>query len=172
MAGDLVLINETIVSTSTATVSLTGIDSTFDIYKVVYNNLTTDTDNKQVRLRFTVSGTADSSSNYDYAYKDIRSANAFADVSDTDSAEFRHNAIGTSTSETSNGVLYLFNFSNSSINSFYTLEETMLSLVPEARGRQGSGMLTVTQATDGVVFFLQDSANFTAGTFKLYGLKK
>ena len=69
MAGDLVLINETIVSTSTATVSLTGIDSTFDIYKVVYNNLTTDTDNKQVRLRFTVSGTADSSSNYDYALK-------------------------------------------------------------------------------------------------------
>tara|TARA_A100001515_G_C4574462_1_gene210861 strand:+ start:1101 stop:1619 length:519 start_codon:yes stop_codon:yes gene_type:complete len=172
MAGSLVLIQETTVSTSTATVSLVGIDSTFDVYKVVYNNLTTDTDNKQVRLRFTVSGTADSSSNYDYAYKDIRSANTFADVSDTDSSEFRHNAIGTGTSETSNGVLHLFNFSNSSINSFYTLEETMVSLVPEARGRQGAGMLTVNQATDGVVFLLQDSANFTAGTFKLYGLKK
>ena len=172
MSGSLVLIQETVVSTSTATISLVGIDSTFDVFKVVYNNLTTDTDNKQVRLRFTASGTADNSSNYDYSYKDLRSANSFADVQQANGTEFRHNAIGTGTSETSNGVLYLFNFNSSSEFSFYTLEETMVSLVPETRGRQGGGVLTVTQATDGVVFLLQDSANYTAGTFKLYGLAK
>ena len=172
MAGSLVLIQETTVSGSTALVTLVGIDSTFNVYKLIYNNLTTDTDNKQVRLRFTVSGTADSSSNYDYAYKDLRSSNSFANVNQVNGAEFRHNAIGTGTSETSNGVLYLFNFSNSSEQSYYTLEETMVSLVPESRGRQGGGTLTVAQSTDGVSFFLQDSANFTAGTFKLYGLVK
>ena len=174
MAGSLIKIDEEIVTSAVASVTLGGSDwdNSYNVYKVVYNNLTTDTDNKQVRLRFTVSGTADSSSNYDYAYKDIRSANTFADVSDTNSSEFRHNAIGTGTSETSNGIIYLFNFNNSSEFSFYTLEETMVSLVPESRGRQGGGTLTVAQLTDGVSFLLQDSANFTAGTFKLYGLKK
>ena len=172
MAGSLVLIQETTVSSSTATVSLTGIDSTFDVYMVKYNNLTTDTNNRQVRLRFSASGTADSSSNYDYGYLDIRSANTYSEVASANDTLFRHNAIGTSTSETSNGTLYLFNFNNSSEFSFYTLEETMMSSVPEARGRQGGGVLTVAQQTDGVVFLLEASANFTAGSWKLYGLLK
>ena len=38
MAGSLILIQETTVSTSVASVSLTGIDSTFNVYKVVYDN--------------------------------------------------------------------------------------------------------------------------------------
>ena len=172
MAGSLIKIDEEIVTSAVASVSLLGIDSTYDVYMVKYNNLTTDTDNRQVRLRFTVSGTSDSSANYDGAYKDLRAATSFANVSQLNFAEFRHNAIGTGTSETSNGILYLFNFNNASEYSFYTLEETMVSLVPEARGRQGGGVLTVAQATDGVYFFLEGSANYTAGTFTLYGLKK
>ena len=172
MAGSLIKIDEEIVSSAVASVTLTGIDSTYDVYMVKYNNLTTDTDNRQVRLRFTVSGSADTSANYDRATKGLRSNNPFANVANTNYAEFRHNAIGTGTSETSNGILYLFNFNNASEYSFYTVEETMVSLVPEARGIQGGGVLTVAQATDGVYFFLESSANYTAGTFTLYGLKK
>jgi len=172
MSGSLIKIDEEIVTSAVASVTLTGIDSTYDVYMVKYNNLTTDTDNRQVRLRFTVSGTADTSANYDYAYKDLRTSTSFSNVSQTNDGEFQHNAIGTGTSETSNGILYLFNFNNASEYSFYTVEETMVSLVPEARGRQGGGVLTVAQATDGVYFFLASSANYTAGKFTLYGLKK
>ena len=172
MAGSLVLIQETTVSSPVSSVSLIGTNSSeFDVYfvQVIGVEMSSQVD---MTIRFTVSGTADSSSNYDYGYLDIRSANTYAEVASANDTLFRHNAIGTDTSETSNGTLYLFNFNNSSEFSFYTLEETMLSSVPEARGRQGGGALTVAQATDGVVFLLEASANFTAGSFRLYGLRK
>ena len=52
MAGSLVLIQETTVSSSVASVSLTGIDSTFDVYKVVYDNLGQVNDNTNTSIRF------------------------------------------------------------------------------------------------------------------------
>ena len=39
MAGSLRKIDEEIVSSAVASVTLTGIDSTYDVYKVVINNL-------------------------------------------------------------------------------------------------------------------------------------
>ena len=172
MAGSLIKIDEEIVTSAVASVTLTGIDSTYDVYMVKYNNLTTDTDDKQVRLRFTVSGSDDSSSNYDFAHKDLRSTTTFANGNVTNDTQFRLNSIGTGTSETSNGILYLFNFNNASEYSFFTYEETMVDAGAAARGRQGGGVLTVAQATDGIYFFLAASANYTAGTFTLYGLAK
>ena len=59
MAGSLVLINEVTV-TSGATMTITGIDSTYDVYVLQFNDVVADTDNKDLRFRFTVSGTADS----------------------------------------------------------------------------------------------------------------
>jgi len=172
MAGSLIKIDEEIVTSAVASVTLTGIDSTYDVYMVKYNNVQPDTDVRSISLRVTESGTPNTTANYDYAYKDLRTSTSFSNVSQTNDGEFEHNAIGTGTSETSNGILYLFNFNNASEYSFYTVEETMVSLVPEARGRQGGGVLTVAQATDGVYFFLASSANYTAGKFTLYGLKK
>ena len=72
MAGSLVLIQETTVSTSVASVSLTGIDSTFNVYKVVYNNLGQVNDNTNTSIRFIdSSGTAISDSDYDVAQVNI-----------------------------------------------------------------------------------------------------
>ena len=70
MAGSLVKIAETTVSSAVASVTLTGIDSTYDVYMVRFNNVAPETDATNLRVRFTESGTPDSTSaNYDRAKK-------------------------------------------------------------------------------------------------------
>ena len=69
MAGSLIKIDEEIVSSATASVTLTGIDSTYDVYMFVANNVHSANDVVNPFLRFTASGTEDSSANYDYSFK-------------------------------------------------------------------------------------------------------
>ena len=62
MAGSLVLIQETTVSSGVSAVTLTGITSDFNVYKVIANNVQIDPDSQPVKKRFTVSGSAVTSS--------------------------------------------------------------------------------------------------------------
>lgn len=173
MAGSLIKIAETTVSSAVASVTLTGIDSTYDVYMVVYNNVQPDTDATNLNVRFTVSGTADSSSNYDRAFKKLSAISSFSDISSTNQDKLRTSGqnTGTGTSETANGIIYCFNFNNASEYSFITNEETSFGADTNTRGNQGGGVLTVAQACDGIQF-LFSSNNIDSGKFKLYGLRK
>ncbi len=62
MPGSLVKIDETTLSSPTASVTLTGIDSTYDVYMVRVSNVQPVTDNKNFLWRVTTSGTAQSDS--------------------------------------------------------------------------------------------------------------
>ena len=53
MAGSLIKIQETTVSSATASVSLVGIDSTYDVYKVVISKCVPVTDKTFLSLRAT-----------------------------------------------------------------------------------------------------------------------
>ena len=66
MSGSLKLIDEEVVSSNTATVSLTGINSTYDVYKVVISGVKVSSDDA-ISIRVTKSGSADDSANYDEA---------------------------------------------------------------------------------------------------------
>jgi len=169
MAGSLILIQETTVSSATASVSLVGIDTTFDVYMVTFNNVAPATDATNLRVRFTVSGTADSSSNYDRAVKKLNATASYGNTGSTNQDHLRTSSagIGTGTSEIDNGILYLFNFNNASEYSFITVEETLFSNAETHSGNQGGGVLTVTQACDGLQF-LMSSGNITSGLFTLY----
>ena len=173
MAGSLIKIAETTVSSATASVTLTGIDSTYDVYMVKYNNVQPETDAVNLNVRFTVSGTADSSSNYDRAFKKFQANASFSDTSSTNQDKLRTSGqnTGTGTSETTNGIIYCFNFNNASEYSFITSEETSYGADTNTRGNQGGGVLTVAQACDGIQFFFS-SGNIASGKFVLYGLKK
>lgn len=171
MAGSLVKIDEEIVSSAVASVTLTGIDSTYDVYMVRFNNLECDTDSENLEVRFTASGTPDTSSNYDRAMKDLRADSAFSNISSTNADNIGLDNIGTATGEQTNGIFYLFNFNNSSEYSFCTFETTGRNTNGALRGRQGGAVLTVAQATDGIQFFM-DVGNIDNGNFVLYGLKK
>ena len=57
MAGSLIKIDEEIVSSAVASVTLTGIDSTYDVYMVKIFGVYFATDKDSITMRVTTSGT-------------------------------------------------------------------------------------------------------------------
>tara|TARA_A100001201_G_scaffold141053_1_gene135541 strand:- start:20 stop:541 length:522 start_codon:yes stop_codon:yes gene_type:complete len=173
MAGSLIKIDEEIVSSAVSSVSLTGIDSTYDVYMVVYNNLKVSADGTvKIRMRFEESGTPNTTANYDRASKFLRTTVGFGDLSDTNETSFNTDAnIGNATGEHQNKVFYIFNANNSSEYTFMTEEATQVASSGELSGQQGGGVFTVTSAVDGVNFFTS-AGNINSAVFTLYGLKK
>ena len=166
MAGQLIQVDTETVTSAVASVTLTGIDSD-DVYMVAISNVQPVTNASTLRMRFTVSGTADTSANYDRATKELRADTTFNNSYQVNQDGFNFIANGTSTSNTHNSIMYLYNFNNSSEYSFATFEESSFLYQTTVRGRTGGGVLTETQATDGVNYFYS-SGNIASGTFTLY----
>ena len=183
MAGSLIKVDEFTISSPVASVILGGgssgssglnasIDSTYDVYMIRINNVTGTTEPNAINIRFTVGGTADTSANYDWAHKVLRTNSSFQNQSNTNQTSVNGlDSTGTSTSETVNAIYYLFNFNNASEYSFYTVEASHNETGGTVVGIQGGGVFTSASACDGVYIFGSGSYNFT-GNFTLYGLKK
>ena len=170
MAGKLVQVATNTVTSAVASVTLTGIDSD-DVYMLAYNNVTPSTDARSISLRVTKSGTADTTSNYDYAYKVLNSASSFGNGAFTNDTEWQYlvaDSVGTGTSESANGIIYLYNFNSSSEYSFITSEVTEVNSSTTSRGNQGGGVHTVQSSSDGVFWFDTAGGNIASGTFTLY----
>ena len=75
MAGALIKIAETTVSSDVASLSLTGIDTTYDVYLVTVVGAKIGTDIHQIRHKLTKSGSATTSSVYSQAYQRYRTEN-------------------------------------------------------------------------------------------------
>ena len=164
----LVQVTTTNVTSNVASVSLTGIDDDSN-YIVLANNIFFDS-NDDMRIRFTVSGSADTSSNYDYAYKSIQAGTSFANNNTTNASNIDFNqGTGTSASNPINFKMHLYNFNNSSEFSFFNMSNAHRNT---SQGRHamftGGGVLTEAQTTDGVHFYLNSGNNFANGRFTLY----
>ena len=173
MAGSLVKIDEEIVSSAVASVTLTGIDSTYDVYMVACSNVEIDTaTDSHILCRVTVSGTPDTTANYDRARKVLRTDTTFTNDGDSNKT---FSYIGAQIDNTANyqhnSIMYLFNFNNASENSFATLESATTMVTGHLFGNQGGWVHTVAQSCDGVQIF-SEYGNIDNGTFTLYGLKK
>ena len=166
MAGQLIQVNTATVTVATPSVTLTGIDSD-DVYMVAVNNCIPATDNVSAYMRITKSGSADTTSNYDYAYKDLKAYTTFSNNSSTNQDKLNFGNTGTGGSEGLNTIIYLYNFNSSSEYSFGTQEDTMLTSGQQHRGQQGGFVHTVASASDGVWFDF-NSGNIVGGTFTLY----
>jgi len=167
MAGKLVQVATETVTSAVASVTLTGIDSD-DVYMCAISNVGGSVDNQAVRSRFTVSGTADSSANYDRAQKVLRSNTTFSNSSGTGNpATYNFTSSGTGTQEVANAIYFMYNFNNASEYSFCTWEIVERDSSGNCNGSQGGGVLTVAQACDGIQFFM-NSGNIASGTFTLY----
>jgi hypothetical protein len=168
--GKLVQVATETLSSPVSSVTLTGIDSD-DVYMVAYNNVTPSVDARSISLRVTKSGTADTTSNYDYAYKVLNSSSSFGNGAFTNDTEWQYlvaDSVGTGTSESANGIIYLYNFNSSSEYSFITSEVTEVNSSATTRGNQGGGVHTVQSSSDGVFWFDTAGGNIASGTFTLY----
>ena len=166
MAGNLVQVDTETVTSSVASVTLTGIN-TDDVYMVTMSNMQPSADS-QIYARVTTSGTADTDSEYDYAAKYLKADGSFANDASTNNDRW----VPTSTQESDYGgygmIMYLYNFNNSSEFSFVTYEEAHIqSGTTTVRGLQGGGVHTVAETNDGINFSM-GSGNIESGTFTLY----
>ena len=180
MAGSLTKVDEFTISSGVSSVIIGGgssgsssenfaIDNTYNVYLLQYNNMFMSNDGASTRIRFTVSGSPDTSSNYDNARQNFYTNQAIYDGANQNVAYMPNLAGGTTAVENQSGSMYLFNFSNSSEYSFATLELLGATETPEYYGVVGGFCLTVAQATDGVQFYTT-SGNISGGSFRLYGL--
>ena len=166
MAGKLIQVDTETVTSAVASVTLTGIDSD-DVYMLTISGAvpTSPSDGK---IRVTKGGTPQSDSEYDLAFKGLRTDTTFTNLSSTNEADIRYIG-GWSTVSTSsvggNAIVYLYNFNSSSEYSFLT-SETVTMWSGGTLGTQGGGVHTVASASDGIQFFY--ASNLTAGTFTLY----
>ena len=172
MAGSLIKIDEEIVTSAVASVTLTGIDSTYDVYKVVNSNVAhTHTSTNQINIRLTSSGTPVTSSSYSRAGKELVSNASFNNKFYTSGTAMNADSVGTATTDVMNQNIYCFNFNNASEYSFITYEGTS-SISSIVYGIQGGFSLNVVGANDGLQFYMLNGNIDTGSTFTLYGLKK
>ena len=174
MSGALIKIDEVTVTSAVATVELGGSkwDSSYDVYVVNFNNLRPTTDNVLNRVRILVSSSADTTANYDFANKGLRSDSAFNNNSATNGTYWEFDRSGNATGENTNATLYLFNFNNASEYNFITNEFAGSSPFDLIYGSTGCATHTVEQSANGVQFFFSSGDIDTGSKFTLYGLKK
>ena len=156
---------------------MTGIDSKFDVYMVKIFGVHYATDRDSITMRVTTSGTPQTGSNYQYSGKFIGSdVSPFGNYFSSSDTDIRIGLGADNSEKVANGILYLFNFNNSSEFSFVTNEGVGFTSDADSsgvRGFQGGGVYRVAEANDGVNFFEEfTGANIEGGTFTLYGLKK
>ena len=172
MSGSLVKIQE-VTASGSSSVTLLGIDTTFDVYKVIINKCIPGTDSVFMSARVTESDTPNTGTNYDFAGKLLR-----ADVDTTNSSSenetslfLQGNLTGTNTGEEFNLVQYIFNANTSDEFTYFTIESTFLDNSGNLNGLQGSGIFTSASTVNGVQYFFS-SGDIASGKFTLYGLKK
>ena len=167
--------NEIITSSGTHTVTLTGIDSTYSTYMVKVNNCQPVTDNKNISMRVTKSGTPQDGSDYSYVFENVALPNGnfghTSQVGPTSLVIF--DSAGNGAGETNNAIIYLYNFPEASEYSHFSFQTAHSQHTPAMRGYNGGGVHEVSSASDGISFLTESSVSFANGAeFALYGLKK
>ena len=166
MAGTLIQKSTTTISTSTSSVTLTGITENC-VYVVFGNNVKGSIDNKAVRFRVSNSGTA-KTTDYDVAYRRIRASGSFQNISAEGQPYITiGGGAGTGTGEACNFVIYLYNFYDSDQYSFGIFSPVILNSAPELQANTGGFVHDVAESNNEINFVLQDGT-FESGTFTLY----
>tara|TARA_R100000742_G_C4271034_1_gene89849 strand:- start:48 stop:563 length:516 start_codon:yes stop_codon:yes gene_type:complete len=168
MAGSLVKVSSSTITSASANVILTGID-TDDVYMLTYRIKPVTDSATGLYLRFTESGTANSTSNYDYADNDLRANEASfgVDYATNQSLLSLAWATGNATGEEAGGIIYIYNANSSSTYTSLSYESYYMVSTPVFRGRQGTMTLTVDSAVDGVEMWWS-TGNIAEGEFTLY----
>ena len=172
--SNLRLINETTVSASTSSVSVTDVFSAdYDIYKITTNNFSTvGTTQTALDLRFiNASGSVITASEYDYAYLNMKADTSFAQVRDTNDT-FIDNFFGVcdQSPEGASSVTYVFYPFSSSSFSFVTNQSSRAE-AGNFRSQKYIAVLTQTASMTGFQLFEAFTRPFDEGVIRTYGLR-
>ena len=157
------------VTSAVASVTLVDSSPTDDVYMLTVKDLQPSTNQVYPYLRFTESGTPNTTANYDYADKNLKAGFSFSNMANSNQTKFfiLSEQLGTNTQELLNGIFYLYNANNSSEFTFFSQETTALDHNSNHLGSQGGGVFTSSSSVNGVNLFFS-SGNIESGTFTLY----
>ena len=172
------LINETEITSSVASVSVTDIfTSDFDIYKIIFSGTDSDSINTYTYARFiNSSGSIISASNYDFANLNMRAWTSFAEQRGTSTNYLKYLMYQDNQTADSGGLtMYVFNPTNTSSYTFSLSQATAQNSSNGAESMKSIGVLKQTNNINGIVFYAIDSSavakNWEQGIVRTYGLR-
>ena len=174
MAGSLIKIAETTISSAVSSVTLTGITDAYSVHILQYNNVQSEIVNKYMALRFTEDGTPNTSASYDRGGKILKSNTSYANNYGANGTFFytHNNLFSTDAGQANNGTIYIFNASNGAERTYMAQENVAVGASNLSWGNQGGGVFKQNSVVDGVHFYMEDTGNMDAGHFVLFGLRK
>ena len=168
--GSLEHIETKTLSGAVSTLSFDTLKETkYSVHFITIENYVPDTNNRHLGLRFKVSGSADTSTNYQYSMERITASTASQLYSGNDSKIWLAYNCGTGTGQSLNGSFYVYDAGSSS-DTFMTQEFVMIDKDSNLSQNFGSGLNDVNQVVNGLEF-MTSGDNLLSGTFKLFGIK-
>ena len=170
--GAWTYISTTTASTATSVSVTSGIDSTYDVYKMIISGLTIDTDDRRVDLRFYIDGSEHTASDYYYAFTGTHSSGGGSPYGGADAAFILANYDSSESDSTDalESEITLFHPASTSLFKSVNFQSVNNSHTGALNATQGSGRLESATAVTGLKFFLEGSGNLTGGTIRLYGI--
>ena len=145
MAGSLVQVNKTVSGGSDTTLKL----------------IQTQNNNEVINMRVTKSGTAQTDSEYDRAYKVI-SSTAFSNSNYQNGTGGRIMENVDDAYGGGQGIFYLYNFNSSSTYSWWT-NQNVTTVSNQSAGSAGGHIHTVASASDGIEVYGSSGGTFIDG---------
>lgn len=168
--GSLEHIETKTLSGAVSTLSFDTLKETkYSVHFITIENYVPDTNNRHLGLRFKVSGSADTGTNYQYSMERITASTASQLYSGNDSKIWLAYNCGTGTGQSLNGSFYVYDAGSSS-DTFMTQEFVMIDKDSNLSQNFGSGLNDVNQVVNGLEF-MTSGDNLLSGTFKLFGIK-
>ena len=172
-SGAMTLISTNTLSSAAASVTVSGMNSTYKNYKIIVSGLVPQNDNYNLFARSITGGSINTDDYHrtEYAYhEDATGTNERS--TDTDSWKIidkTANILGNVGGENTNLEMTIFDPSSTSLRTMVSCEATFIS-DNHAPGFTSSSMFyDSTDALQGVNFIM-NNGNISAGTFKLYGI--
>lgn len=178
--GAMVFISSQTVSGSPTSVDFTsGINSTYDDYLIIFENLqftTAGATNPAVAVRLQQSGSFQTGSTYDWGFFGINGTPTTETDSGTNDTSLliqigRFNTPGDSIRS---GFIYLLNANSTASRGCSVLAASTSrgNTVGRSQTSNGGGTSTVAAAVTGIQFRAYNGVVMTSGTFRLYGIAK
>ena len=173
-SGGLVLVTSVTLS-NVASVAFTSIDSTYETYVFMLNNVVPVSDGVQLYMRTSTDGGSSydsGSSDYDTRSCAVNNSNSFEATGSVDSTFMSLNQgasnIGSASGEGISLVVHLYQPSNSSLFTTMSYQGTAIYSEGSMRPQFGSGARMATESVDAVQF-LMSSGNLESGEINMYG---
>ncbi len=161
--GRLIQINRATGTGSSASLKVTGINSS-NVYIIFYSVQPVDND-KDLYVRVTTSGTADSDTEYDMTSVFMRADTSFSTGDSQDQDKwFLNSAMNNDSKKWSNNNMWLFNFNDSSEYSYVTFDTVAWNSTIQSVGDKGGGVHSVAEANDGIELTWESGSNFASGS--------